>query len=40
MLNSKRILTIVSNDYDDLISHYPLIRLKEAGATVDIASGN
>ncbi|MBG0762164.1 type 1 glutamine amidotransferase [Acholeplasma laidlawii] len=38
MLNSKRILTIVSNDYDDLEFHYPLIRLKEAGATVDIAS--
>ena len=27
MLNSKRILTIVSNDYDDLEFHYPLIRL-------------
>lgn len=38
MLKNKRILTIVSNDYDDLEFHYPLIRLQEAGARVDIAA--
>ncbi|MFA7418032.1 MAG: type 1 glutamine amidotransferase domain-containing protein [Acholeplasma sp.] len=38
MLKNKRILTIVSNDYDDLEFHYPLIRLTEAGIKVDIAS--
>ena len=37
-LTKKKILTIVSNDYDDLEFHYPLIRLQEAGAKVDIAA--
>nr|WP_156921265.1 type 1 glutamine amidotransferase domain-containing protein [Acholeplasma granularum] len=37
MLKGKKILTIVSNDYDDLEFHYPLIRLTEAGAKVTIA---
>lgn len=37
-LKGKRVLTIVSNDYDDLEFHYPLIRLKEAGAEVVIAA--
>jgi len=38
MIKNKRILTIVSNDYDDLEFHYPLIRLTEAGIKVDIAA--
>src|SRR5690554_481422 len=38
MLKNKRLLTIVSKDYDDLEFHYPLIRLTEAGATVDVAA--
>lgn len=38
MLKDKRILTIVSPDYDDLELWYPIIRLREAGATVDIAA--
>src|SRR5690606_31301923 len=37
-LKSKNILTIVSDDYDDLEFHYPLIRLTEAGAEVTIAA--
>ncbi|CDR31010.1 oxidative-stress-resistance chaperone [Acholeplasma oculi] len=37
-LKSKNILTIVSDDYDDLEFHYPLIRLTEAGAKVTIAA--
>ena len=36
-LNGKRVLTIVSPDYDDLELWYPIIRLREAGAHVDIA---
>lgn len=38
MLENKRILTIVSADYDDLELWYPIIRLREAGAIVDIAA--
>src|SRR5690606_754021 len=38
ILKGKRVLTIVSNDYDDLEFHYPLIRLKEAGAEVVVAA--
>lgn len=37
-LKDKKILTIVSKDYDDLEFHYPIIRLKEEGATIVIAS--
>ncbi len=37
-LTGKRILTIVSNDYDDLEFHYPLLRLKEAGAEIVVAA--
>ena len=37
MLTGKKLLTIVSKDYDDLEFHYPLIRLTEAGADVVIA---
>lgn len=37
-LEGKRLLTIVSEDYDDLEFHYPIIRLKEEGARIDIAS--
>lgn len=33
----KKILTIVSKDYDDLEFHYPLLRLEEAGYQVVIA---
>lgn len=38
MLTNKRILTIVSDDYDDLEFHYPLIRFREEGIQVDIAA--
>lgn len=37
MLKGKKILTIVSKDYDDLEMFYPLLRLKEAGATSLVA---
>lgn len=37
-LENARILTIVSDDYDDLEFWYPVIRLREAGATVDVAA--
>lgn len=37
MLKNKKILTIVSNDFDDLELWYPIIRLREAGATVLVA---
>ncbi|QIK70556.1 type 1 glutamine amidotransferase [Erysipelothrix sp. HDW6C] len=37
-LKGKRVLTIVSADYDDLELWYPIIRLREAGAIVDIAA--
>ena len=36
-LENKKVLTIVSPDYDDLELWYPLLRLREAGAHVDIA---
>lgn len=38
MLSNKKVLTIVSNDYDDLEFHYPLIRLKEEGVDVVVAA--
>ena len=38
MLSNKKVLTIVSNDYDDLEFHYPIIRLKEEGVSITIAS--
>ena len=38
MLKDKKILTIVSPDYDDLEFHYPIIRLNEEGVSVTIAS--
>lgn len=37
-LKNKRVLTIVSNDFDDLEFFYPMIRLKEAGCEVIIAA--
>lgn len=36
-LKGKRVLSIVSADYDDLELFYPKIRLEEEGATVDVA---
>lgn len=36
-LENKKVLTIVSPDYDDLELWYPILRLREAGAHVDIA---
>ena len=38
MLKGKKVLTIVSKDFDDLEMFYPLIRLQEAGATVEVAA--
>lgn len=38
MLKNKKILTIVSKDFDDLELWYPIIRLREAGATVNVAA--
>ena len=38
MLKKKKVLTIVSKDYDDLELWYPIIRLREAGATVLVAA--
>ena len=38
MLQDKKILTIVSADYDDLEFHYPIIRLNEEGVSITIAS--
>ena len=38
MLEGKKVLTIVSKDFDDLELFYPLLRLKEAGATVKVAA--
>ena len=35
---SKRILTIVSADYDDLECHYPILRLTEEGYTIHVAA--
>ncbi|QIK57831.1 type 1 glutamine amidotransferase [Erysipelothrix sp. HDW6A] len=37
-LKGKKVLTIVSPDFDDLELWYPIIRLREAGASVDIAA--
>lgn len=37
-LENVKVLTIVSADYDDLELWYPILRLREAGATVDIAA--
>ncbi|VEU83163.1 type 1 glutamine amidotransferase domain-containing protein [Acholeplasma hippikon] len=37
-LLGKKVLTIVSNDFDDLEFFYPMIRLKEAGCEVTIAA--
>lgn len=37
-MNKQKVLTIVSEDYDDLEAWYPIIRLREAGYQVDIAS--
>lgn len=37
-LSGKRVLTIVSDDFDDLELWYPILRLREAGAHVDIAA--
>lgn len=36
-LNNTKVLTVVSPDYDDLELWYPILRLREAGAKVDIA---
>lgn len=36
-MKTKKILTIVSPDYDDLELHYPMIRLREEGYEVDVA---
>lgn len=37
-LKKKKVLTIVSKDYDDLELFYPIIRLREAGADVLVAA--
>ena len=37
MLKGKKVLTIVSKDFDDLEMFYPYLRLKEAGATSLVA---
>lgn len=37
-LKGKKILTIVSADFDDLELYYPIIRLREEGATVVVAA--
>lgn len=34
----KRVLSLVSEDYDDLELFYPMIRLREAGFQVDLAA--
>lgn len=36
-LINKRVLTVVSDDFDDLEAWYPILRLREAGATCDVA---
>ncbi|MDN6162281.1 MAG: type 1 glutamine amidotransferase [Atopostipes sp.] len=36
-LENSKVLTIVSPDFDDLELWYPILRLREAGATVNIA---
>jgi protease I len=35
-LQSKKIIQLVSNDFEDLELWYPVLRLREEGATVDI----
>lgn len=35
-LHSKKIIQLVSNDFEDLELWYPVLRLREEGATVDI----
>ncbi|AZK44661.1 type 1 glutamine amidotransferase [Erysipelothrix piscisicarius] len=37
-LSGKRVLTLVSDDFDDLELWYPILRLREAGAHVDVAA--
>lgn len=37
LLKNKRVLSIVSEDYDDLELFYPMLRLREEGATVEVA---
>lgn len=37
MLKNKKVLTIVSKDFDDLELWYPILRLREAGASVHVA---
>lgn len=37
MLKNKKVLTIVSKDFDDLELWYPILRLREAGALVVVA---
>lgn len=37
-LKNKRVLTVVSADYDDLELFYPILRLREAGVQVDVAA--
>jgi protease I len=36
-LKGKKVLTLVSEDFDDLELYYPLLRLQEEGAVVDVA---
>lgn len=36
-LQGKKVIQIVSKDFEDLELWYPVLRLREAGATVDIA---
>ncbi|MCD4826526.1 MAG: type 1 glutamine amidotransferase [Acholeplasmataceae bacterium] len=38
MLEGKKVLTIVSKDFDDLELYYPYLRLKEEKATVVVAA--
>jgi protease I len=40
MLEEKKVLTIVSKDFDDLEMFYPMIRLREEKATVLVAAEN
>lgn len=37
-LENVKVLTIVSDDFDDLELWYPILRLREAGATVKVAA--
>lgn len=36
LLKNKRVLSLVSEDYDDLELFYPMLRLREEGATVEL----